>query len=71
MFTVQWIVRGRAEPIESEGFRVSHADILIASCRFRMELMQRKHPKTPPDGFIVIDPAGKEIGRWTGSAALP
>jgi hypothetical protein len=72
MFTVHWIVCGReAEPIATESFRVSHADILVTSCHFRMEMMRRKHPKTPPDGFIVIDPAGKEIGRWTRSAALP
>ena len=72
MFTVKWVVRGReAEPIEIEAFGVSHADVLVSSCRYRMEMMRRKHSKTPPDGFIVADADGKEIGRWIGPSALP
>jgi hypothetical protein len=72
MFTVQWIVHGReAAPIESEAFRVGHVSTLITACRYRMELMQRKYPETPPDGFIVFDHEGKEISRWLGTRALP
>jgi hypothetical protein len=72
MFTVNWVVRGKeAEPIESERFRLNHVSTLIMACRYRMEMMQLKYPETPPDGFIVIDDAGKEIGRWFGTAALP
>jgi hypothetical protein len=72
MFTVNWVVRGKeAEPIESEGFRVNHVSTLIMACRYRMAMMRLKYSKTPPDGFIVIDSAGKEIGRWFDSAAMP
>lgn len=72
MFTVKWVVRGQeADPIESEEFGVLHVDVLIAACRYRMAMMQVKYPQSPPDGFIILDPTGKEIGRWIGSTALP
>jgi hypothetical protein len=72
MFTVKWVVRGReAEPLESEGFTIGNVDTLIVACRYRMAMMRLKHPNPPPDGFIVIDPTGKEIGRWFGEAAMP
>jgi hypothetical protein len=72
MFTVKWVIRGQeVAPIESEAFRGGHADVIIASCRYRMEMMRRRHPEAPPDGFIVADADGKEIGRWIGPSALP
>jgi hypothetical protein len=72
MFTVKWVIRGKeAAPIESEAFGVSHVDTLIVASRYRMEMMRLKHPDTPPDGFIVLDHDGKEIGRWFDSAAMP
>jgi hypothetical protein len=33
--------------------------------------MRRKYPDAPPDGFMVFDAAGQEIGRWFGSGAMP
>jgi hypothetical protein len=67
MFTVNWVVRGKEiEPIESGRFST-----LIMACRYRMAMMRLKYPETPPDGFIVIDDSGKEIGRWFDTAALP
>jgi hypothetical protein len=64
MFTVKWVIRGREDdPLESEGFRVNNVDTLVAACRFRMVLMQRKFRATPPDGFIVFDRHGKEVRR--------
>jgi hypothetical protein len=33
--------------------------------------MRRKYPETPPDGFIVLNYEGKELGRWLGAQALP
>jgi hypothetical protein len=62
MFTVKWVVRGKEdEPIESERFRLNHVSTLIMACR-RMAMMQLKYPETPPDGFIVLDRTGKELG---------
>jgi hypothetical protein len=72
MFTVKWVIRGQeSEPIESEAFRVSHVDTLILASRYRMAMMQLKHSGSPPNGFIVIDHNGNEIGRWFDTAALP
>jgi hypothetical protein len=36
-----------------------------------MAMKRLKHSATPPNGFIIIDHTGKEIGRWFDSAALP
>jgi hypothetical protein len=70
MFTVKWVIRGKeAEPIESERFRLNHVSTLIMACRYRMAMMRLKYPETPPDGFIVVDHTGKEIGRWLDMAA--
>jgi hypothetical protein len=72
MFTVKWVIRGKeAEPVEIEEFGVFHADVLVSACRYRMETMRRKYPVSPPDGFMVFDAPGQEIGRWFGSAAMP
>jgi hypothetical protein len=72
MFAVKWVIRGKeAEPVESEDFGVFHADVLVSACRYRMEMMRRKYPDAPPDGFMVFDAAGQEIGRWFGSGAMP
>jgi hypothetical protein len=65
MFTVKWVFRGREnEPIEIEKFGVRSQDTLLAACRYRMAMMRLKYAETPPDGFIVLDSAGKEVGRW-------
>jgi hypothetical protein len=53
-----------AEPLESEGFHVHNADTLVAACGYRMVLIRRKYPETPPDGFIIFDHHGKEVRRW-------
>jgi hypothetical protein len=72
MFTVKWVIRGKeAEPVESEEFGVFNADVLVSACRYRVEMMRRKYPETPPDGFIVLNYEGKELGRWLGAQALP
>jgi hypothetical protein len=65
MFTVKWVVRGKeAAPVESEGFQVQNAETVVTACRYMLIIMRRKYPDTPPDGFIVIDDAGKESRRW-------
>ena len=72
MFTVKWVIRGNeGDPVESETFGVSRSEILISSSRYRMAMMRLKYPGAPPDGFIVLDGVGKEIGRWVGPSALP
>jgi hypothetical protein len=65
MFTVKWIKQGQEnEPVESERFGVINAETVISACRFRMPAMRVKYPKAPPDGFVVVDDQGAELGRW-------
>jgi hypothetical protein len=71
MFTVNWVVRGKEdEPVESERFRVRGADTVVAACRYRLAAMRLSYPDSPPDGFIVLDDAGREIRRWFGAGPL-
>jgi hypothetical protein len=72
MFTVRWVIREKeSEPVESERFQVGHVETLVTASRYRMATMQLKYPEAQPDGFIILDDDGKEIGRWFDTAALP
>ena len=68
---------GRWLPYMQYGFtgqcdHIRHAgrtdrDDLVKSwslCQARLSEMRRKHPHTPPDGFLVFDSAGDEVRRW-------
>jgi hypothetical protein len=69
MFTVKWVVRGKeAEPIEREVFKVQGADTVVAACRYRLAAMRLTYPDHPPEGFIVLDASGREVGRWFDAA---
>ena len=65
MFTVRWVARGqKATSIESEKYSVLNRDVIVQRCSVRLEGMQKQHPDTPIDGFIVLDNADKVIRGW-------
>jgi hypothetical protein len=68
-FSVKWVVhRYETLPVEVERDVLQNLDKLVESCRGRTSDMRRKHPNSPPDGFLVFDSAGNEVRRWFESA---
>jgi hypothetical protein len=71
MFTVQWVRKGcEKEPVEVEEFVVNGRDVLLEACQDRLPAMRLKHPKSPPDGFLIFDGAA-EVGHWFGTNISP
>jgi hypothetical protein len=71
MFTVQWVVKGREkEPVEVEKFVVNGREVLLEACQDRLPGMRLKHPKNPPDGFLIFDGAA-EVGQWFEASVSP
>jgi hypothetical protein len=70
MFTVKWVARcDETESIESDESTYQQLSMAVSRSIIRFEAVRLRHPKTPPDGFIVFDNrTGKELHRWLGSA---
>ena len=69
MFSVKWVVhRHEIQPVEVEISAVQDLDKVVESCQARFPEMRRRHPNTPPDGFLVFDSAGNEVRRWFEAA---
>ena len=69
MFIVRWVVhRHETQSVEVENSALQDLDELVEFCQARFPEMRRKHPNTPPDGFLVFDKAGDEVRRWFDSA---
>jgi hypothetical protein len=65
MFTVKWFMRGReAFPVETEAYSVHGSQVILQACQYRLTEMRLKHPRGPPDGFVVFDSASHEVARW-------
>jgi hypothetical protein len=52
------------------GRRIRRAWVLLEACRDRLPAMRLKHPKSPPDGFLVFDGAA-EVGHSFGASISP
>ena len=64
MFGVRWVVhRHETQPVEVENTHLHDLDKVVEFCQARSSEMRRKHPNTPPDGFL-FDSAGSEVRRW-------
>ena len=67
MLTIHWIAlrrdgtRGVVERTAFAGDSLSEA---MAEGRAHFDAVRQRHPDGPPDGFIVLDEAGHEIGRY-------
>jgi hypothetical protein len=69
MFSVKWVAyRDDTQPIEVENSVLEDMNEVVSSCLKRMEIVRLRHPKTPPDGFIVFDGEGREVHRWFGTS---
>jgi hypothetical protein len=71
MFIVKWVATGHEkEPVEVEEFVVNGREVLLEACQDRLPAMRLKHPKSPPDGFLVFHEEA-EVGRWFGASISP
>lgn len=67
MLTIQWIALrrdGTRGMVERTTFPKDSLAEAMAEARARVDEVRAKHPDGPPDGFIVLDEAGGEIGRF-------
>jgi hypothetical protein len=64
MFFVKWFIRGESLPVETEAYAVHGSDVILQACQYRLTEMRLKHPRGPPDGFVVFDSKAHEVGRW-------
>ncbi|QAY96612.1 hypothetical protein CWB41_13460 [Methylovirgula ligni] len=65
MFAVKWVTHRReTQPVEMENIALEDLDMVVSSCLERLPALKRKHPLTPPDGFLIFDGAGNEVRRW-------
>jgi hypothetical protein len=68
MFRVKWVVhRHETQPVEVENSALDDVDQVVEASQARLLGMRRKHPATPPDGFLIFDREGHEVRRWFGS----
>lgn len=69
MFIVKWVAhRHETQSVEVENSALQDLDKVVESSQARFPEMRRKHPSTPPDGFLVFDSDGNEVRRWFESA---
>lgn len=66
MFTVKWVARcDETAPIEFVESAYQQLSMAVSRSIVRLEAVRLRHPKAPPDGFIVFDNrTGKELHRW-------
>jgi hypothetical protein len=67
MFTVEWVAdrgAGAPEVLEREMSQSDSLASVIAAARARAGKMKSLHKSNPPDGFLILDSAGKEVSRW-------
>ena len=67
MLTIHWIALrrdGTRGVVERTTFPKDSLSGAMAEARARFDEVRAKHPDGPPDGFIVLDQTGGEIGRF-------
>ncbi len=67
MLTIHWIALrrdGTRGLVERTTFPKDSLPEAMAEARARFDEVRAKHPDGPPDGFIVLDEDGGEIGRF-------
>jgi len=67
MFDVEWVInRGKNPPgvVAREASQSENLAAVIAFAKSRLGKVRAMHPKTPPNGFVIHDSAGKEVSRW-------
>jgi hypothetical protein len=67
MLTIQWIAfrrDGTRGLVESAAFAGDSLAEAMAHARNLFDAVRARHPDGPPDGFIVRDASGGEIGRY-------
>ncbi|HUH84892.1 MAG TPA: hypothetical protein VLX85_09785 [Stellaceae bacterium] len=67
MLTIQWIALrrdGTRGVVERTTFPKDSLSQAMAEARARFDEVKARHPNGAPDGFVVLDAAGGEIGRF-------
>ena len=67
MFNVEWAINHGKNPHGVVAKEVSQTDSLaaaIAAAKARLGKVRKQHADDPPDGFVILDSAGKEVSRW-------
>lgn len=67
MLIIQWIALrrdGTRGVVERTTFAEDSLGAAMAHARNLFEAVRARHPDGPPDGFIVRDASGGEIGRY-------
>jgi hypothetical protein len=67
LLVIQWIALrrdGTRGVVESLTFARDSLPEAMAQARAVFDKVRARHPGGPPDGFIVRDDAGQEIGRY-------
>ena len=73
MLTIQWIAfrrNGTRGVVERTTFASDSLHEAMADAQSRFDDMRAKHVDGPPDGFVVLDEAGEEIGRYFAPGAF-
>ena len=63
MITVNWMQRGKRDPVKIESTVLKDRNRVVFHCRKNLPTIGLDNAATPPDGFIVME-NGQEVRRW-------